>query len=87
MYFFTATINSWQLLLADDVMKKIVGDSLLWMHQNNRARTHGFVIMPNHIHLLWSPVSKVYEEEMSKHCSALTDMPLKGFCKSSILKC
>ena len=35
-------------------MKKIVGDSLLWMHQNNRARTHGFVIMPNHIHLLWS---------------------------------
>ncbi len=62
MYFFTATFNSWQLLLADDVIKKIIADSLQWMHQNNRARTHGFVIMPNHIYLLWSPVSKFHEE-------------------------
>ena len=44
-------------------LKKIIADSLQWMHQNNRARTHGFVIMPNHIHLLWSPVLKFHEEE------------------------
>ena len=28
------------------------------MHQNNYASTHGFVIMPNHIHLLWSATEK-----------------------------
>lgn len=61
MYFFTATINSWQLLLANDSMKAIITDSLAWMHHNNRAKTHGFVIMPNHLHLLWSPVSKFKE--------------------------
>ena len=84
MLFFTATINSWQLLLADDAMKKnvadsihgwrpanlsikkIVIDSLQWMHQNNRARTHSFVIMPNHIHLLWSPVLKFHQEEYER---------------------
>ena len=44
-------------------MKKIVIDSLQWMHKNNRALTHGFVIMPNHIHLLCSPVLKFYQEE------------------------
>ena len=77
MFFFTATINSWQLLLADDVMKKIVGDSLLWMHQNNRARTHGFVIMPNHIHLLWSPVSKFHEEDNERTLLSFTGHAFK----------
>ena len=50
------------MLLTDDALKKIITDSLEWLHVNNRARTHGFVIMPNHIHLLWSPADKFYEE-------------------------
>ncbi|MBX7140275.1 MAG: transposase [Chitinophagales bacterium] len=62
MYFFTATINSWQMLLADDMMKDIIIQSLHWHHENNRARTHGFVIMPNHLHLMWSPVNTHFEE-------------------------
>ena len=44
-------------------MKSIVTDSLLWMHQNNRAAICGFVIMPNHIHLLWHPLGEHTESD------------------------
>ena len=57
MYFFTATINSWKKLLQTDEMKSIITDSLLWFHKNNRAAICGFVVMPNHIHLLWEPLN------------------------------
>ena len=54
MQFHTATINTWKHLLEGDSFKDIVIDSLHWLHDNNRAIIHGFVIMPNHIHLLWT---------------------------------
>jgi putative transposase len=50
-YFFTATILNWQALLADDRMKQILVNSLEYMSKS-RVDIYGFVIMPNHIHLL-----------------------------------
>src|SRR5262249_47538975 len=79
MYFFTATINNWQMLLADDGMKQIITDSLQWHHQNNRARTHAFVIMPNHIHLLWSPVTKFYEDGNEQSLLSFTAHEFKKY--------
>ncbi|MEO8146808.1 MAG: transposase [Bacteroidia bacterium] len=61
MFFFTATINSWKPLFEEDEMKSIATTSLLWFHQNKRALISGFVIMPNHIHLLWQPVNEFTE--------------------------
>ena len=63
MYFFTATINSWKLLLNDEELKKIIIKSLLFFHENERAIVCGFVIMPNHIHLLWEPLGEFNESE------------------------
>jgi putative transposase len=51
--FLTATILNWNHLLARDQMKTIVVDSLHWLVQNKRCTVHAFVIMPNHIHLIW----------------------------------
>ena len=51
MYFFTATINSWQNLLSNNNIKKIITDSLAWLTKENKAYIHGFVVMPNHIPL------------------------------------
>jgi putative transposase len=51
--FLTATILNWNHLLARDQMKTIVVDSLHWLVQNKRCTVNAFVIMPNHIHLLW----------------------------------
>src|SRR5689334_7806273 len=51
--FFTATILNWHCLLNNDSCKQIVVDTLSWLSTNKRCTIHGFVIMPNHIHLLW----------------------------------
>lgn len=51
--FFTATILWWKPLLADNGMKDIVCNSLQFLHDHQRCLVYGFVIMPNHIHLIW----------------------------------
>ncbi|HUC82523.1 MAG TPA: hypothetical protein VMR70_16570 [Flavisolibacter sp.] len=51
--FFTATILRWQHLLTAETYKQIIIDSLAWLTHEDRCIVYGFVIMPNHIHLLW----------------------------------
>jgi len=51
--FFTATILDWKPLLKPDDHKKIIMNSLKFLTINKRIFLYGFVIMPNHIHLLW----------------------------------
>jgi REP element-mobilizing transposase RayT len=51
--FFTATILSWKKLLQPDRYKKIITDSLNFLVKEKRFWVYGFVIMPNHIHILW----------------------------------
>jgi putative transposase len=51
--FFTATCLNWQPLLASDSRKDIIMDSLRFMVRDKRIWLYGFVIMSNHIHLMW----------------------------------
>jgi putative transposase len=51
--FFTATILEWKHLLQPDKYKQIITNSLRFLVQENKVIVYGFVIMPNHIHLLW----------------------------------
>jgi putative transposase len=51
--FFTATILNWNKLLLNDKYKQIIIDSLTFLIKDNRIKLFGFVLMPNHIHLLW----------------------------------
>ena len=53
IYFFTATINSWYKLLADESYKQVIIDSLTYLSNAQKISVYGFVIMPNHIHLIW----------------------------------
>jgi putative transposase len=52
-YFFTATILEWKHLLKPDKFKDIIIISLIYMVVNNRMKIFGFVIMSNHIHIIW----------------------------------
>lgn len=52
LWFFTSTINSWNHLLKDNDLKSIILNSWEFLVSNKRINIHGFVIMPNHIHLL-----------------------------------
>jgi len=51
--FFTATILRWEKLLASDKYKEIIISSFRYLVENKRIRLFAFVIMPDHIHLIW----------------------------------
>ncbi|WP_113661707.1 REP-associated tyrosine transposase [Pedobacter nanyangensis] len=51
--FFTATCLNWQNLLEPDQHKQVILSSLEFLVNDNRIWLYGYVIMPNHIHLLW----------------------------------
>ena len=53
VYFFTATITKWRNLLQPDKYKQVILDSLRHLVINGKIAVYGFVIMPNHIHLIW----------------------------------
>ena len=53
--FFTATILDWKLLLLADKHKDIIIDSLRFLVAEKRIILNAFVIMSNHIHLIWQP--------------------------------
>ncbi len=53
IYFWTSVIKDWKHLLNNDVMKTIIIQSFQWLVQHELVYIYGYVIMPNHIHVLW----------------------------------
>src|SRR4029078_11577145 len=52
-HFFTATNLNWKKLLARDKYKDIVIESMRFLVDDKRVIIYGFVIMDNHIHIIW----------------------------------
>ena len=55
--YFTATIYEWENVLAEDIHKDIIIDSLQFLVNNKRIELNAFVIMNNHIHLIWQALT------------------------------
>lgn len=53
VYFWTSTIISWKQLLKQDKYKEIILSSLKNLTERKLIAVYGFVIMPNHIHIVW----------------------------------
>ena len=51
--FFTASILGWKSLLRPNKYKQLVIESLEFLVTRQRIKLYAFVIMPNHIHILW----------------------------------
>ncbi|KYG81082.1 transposase IS200 family protein [Roseivirga ehrenbergii] len=51
--FFTATILKWIPILKNDELKQIIVNSMAFLVEDKRCDIYGFVIMPNHIHMIW----------------------------------
>ncbi len=64
--FFTATILKWQKLMKSDDFKEIVMNSLQFMVEKKRLLLFGFVIMPNHIHIIWRIASDHKREDVQR---------------------
>lgn len=53
IYFWTATINNWYKLLLNDAYKDVIIEFLQHLSSLNKIDVFAFVLMPNHIHLIW----------------------------------
>jgi putative transposase len=75
--FFTSTCLNWQPLLATDQRKQIVLDSLTFLVQDKRIWLYGYVIMPNHIHILWCKQPEWVDKNIQQHFAKFTAQQLK----------
>ena len=51
--FYTATISGWQHLLKDATYKQAVISSLQFLVKAGKVKVNAFVIMSNHVHIIW----------------------------------
>ena len=75
--FFTATCLNWQPLLMRDERKDIVMNSLKFLVKDNRIWLYGFVIMPNHIHLMWCKQNDWVEKSVTQMFLKYTAQQIK----------
>jgi REP element-mobilizing transposase RayT len=54
--FYTATIYKWKYLLADYKHIEIIIESLQFLVTKKRIELIAFMIMNNHLHLIWQPM-------------------------------
>lgn len=77
MEFYTATCLNWQPLLQEDSSKIIIMDSLKFLVEDKRIWLYAFVIMPNHIHLLWNKQEAYIEKNVQRRFMTYTAQQLK----------
>lgn len=75
--FFTATCLNWQPLLQANTRKDIVMDSLRFLVADQRIWLYAFVIMPNHIHLMWCRQDAWIEKNIQQMFLKFTAQQLK----------
>jgi len=75
--FFTASIFEWKELLKPDTYKDIIINSLLFLKSEGSIVVYGFVIMPNHIHLIWQIQDGFKRENIQLRFLKFTGQQLK----------
>ena len=57
VYFWTSTIKDWKKLLKPDKFKNLIIEALKILVNKKQIIVYGFVIMPNHLHIIWELTS------------------------------
>lgn len=57
VYFWTDAIKDWKDLLKDDFYKNIILECWRELANRKKINIYGFVIMPNHLHILWEMIA------------------------------
>ncbi len=84
--FFTATILWWKKLLAPDKYKELIVKSMKFLVEDNRVKIYGFVIMPNHIHLIWRINDNHLREDVQRDFLKYTAQQIKFDLQASHLQ-
>lgn len=83
--FFTATILERRPLLQDDKYKEEIIKSLQFLVKQKRIRIYAFVIMNNHIHLVWQPLPGNHCTQIQLSFSKYTAQQIKFDLQKEIL--
>ncbi len=75
--FFTATILEWKHLLSDDTYKEIIAGSLRFLVKEQRVIVNNFVIMNNHIHLIWQAINGFTPQQVQHSFLKFTAQQIK----------
>ena len=75
--FFTATNLEWKHLLKEDRYKDLVIDSFQFLVREKRVLIYCFVIMPNHLHLIWQILSGFKRQDVQRDFLKYTGQQIK----------
>ncbi len=75
--FYTATILEWKHLLKPDKYKDIIIQSLQYLTSNEQITLYAFVIMSNHIHLVWQALPGKTPEQVQHSFMKYTAQQIK----------
>ncbi len=75
--FFTATNLEWKKLLKPDKYKEIIAHSLRFLVQDKRIILYAFVIMDNHLHLIWQIQRGISAEAVQRDFQKFTAQQIK----------
>jgi len=56
VYFWTDSIKEWRTLLDNDTYKNIIIECWRELVTRKKITIYGFVVMPNHLHILWEMI-------------------------------
>jgi REP element-mobilizing transposase RayT len=72
-------------LLKEDTFKDIAINSLSYLTEKKMISVYGFVIMPNHIHLLWQLERMNGKEKLNASFHKFTSLTMQGLLKTNRL--
>jgi putative transposase len=75
--FFTATNLQWKKLLQPNKYKEMVFDALRFLVTDKRVIVYGFVIMDNHLHLIWQMRAGINSQAVQRGFLKFTAQQIK----------
>ena len=75
--FFTASIKGRHKILEEDKYKDIIIDSLRFLVEDKRIVLYSFVIMPDHIHLIWQMQPLIHPQHLQRDFLKYTAQKIK----------
>jgi REP element-mobilizing transposase RayT len=84
--FFTTTNLKWKKLLKPDKYKDIVIDSLCFLVDEKRNILYAFVIMENHLHIIWQMLAGIKPADVQRDFLKYKAQKIKKICSLIIRK-
>jgi putative transposase len=75
--FFTATILEWKKLLQPHKYKDIIIGSMKFLVEKERIKMNAFVVMPNHLHLIWQMKPLIDPDDVQRDFLKYTAQQIK----------